>query len=104
MHGLRILVGQLPFYVVIATANRDHLLSRTLESLSAWKKPSSYLATIVVENGTKGETEAVVDQFAKELSTRHQYVTEGNRTKARNHALEKAVRQRYAVRSVAPPL
>jgi glycosyltransferase involved in cell wall biosynthesis len=75
------------FFVVIATAHREGLLSRTLRSLSACHKPSRYEATIVVENGPKGEAERVVERFRDPLSTRYLYVERANKSDALNEAL-----------------
>lgn len=76
-------------YVLIATAGRATLLERTLDSLVACKKPEVYRATIVVENGPKMGTEAMVSKYVDLLNAQYMHVERANKCHALNEALAK---------------
>lgn len=74
-------------WVLIAAAGKPTLLKRTLDSLAAAQKPTSYRGTLVVENGPRCGIEAVVRGFSSEHRFRHLYVAEGNKSHALNCGL-----------------
>lgn len=86
--GTTFVHGHMPMYVVIATADRQDLLRRTLESLATCRKPDSYRGTIVVENGPKGGAEEVVGEYESPLGAEYMYVSVGNKSLALNAVLE----------------
>ena len=75
-------------YVFIATHERPALLRRTLDSLAQCTQPETYQATIVVENGSKSGTEAIVKEHAETLNARYMYTPRGNKSHALNVALQ----------------
>ncbi|MBN1268845.1 MAG: glycosyltransferase [Kiritimatiellae bacterium] len=74
-------------YVVIATAGRSELLDRTLASLAACRKPETYRAAIVVENGPQQGAEAITRSFQSSLQTRYLHVAQANKSNALNKVL-----------------
>jgi glycosyltransferase involved in cell wall biosynthesis len=74
-------------WVLIAAAGKPDLLDRTLSSLAAATKPSSYRGTLVVENGKRCGIEQVVRGFAREHRIQHLYVPEPNKSHALNYGL-----------------
>lgn len=77
--------------VVIATARRERLLRRTLESLATAGLPEALKEVLVVENGGAHGARAVAEQFAGRLPIRYLFENEGNKCKAMNLALEQSV-------------
>lgn len=74
-------------YVLIATREREELLARTLQSLSECRLPGAYAGTIVVENGFRGSTEAVVRNAPPALRATFRFEPAGNKSRALNAAL-----------------
>src|SRR5262245_2791134 len=74
-------------WVLIAAAGKPDLLHRTLSSLAAAAKPSSYRGTLVVENGKRCGIEHVVRGFPHEHRFQHLYVPEPNKSHALNCGL-----------------
>lgn len=74
-------------WVLIAAANKPELLGRTLASLAAARKPSSYRGTLVVENGRRCGVEEIVSSFGREHQFGHFYVPEPNKSHALNCGL-----------------
>lgn len=75
--------------VIIATGGRAALLDRTLASLSTCGKPAIYHETIVVENGPKGQAEAICRPYRAALNLRYLHVPPANKCAALNAALER---------------
>jgi len=76
-----------PIVVLIAVAGKNTLLDKTLASLAKCRKPTTFQETIVVENGTKYNAEAIVNAYQKELKTQYLYFERGNKSAALNYAL-----------------
>ncbi|HAF61798.1 MAG TPA: hypothetical protein DCK95_05685 [Anaerolineaceae bacterium] len=75
--------------VIIPTSGRPELLSRTLESLDKCIKPDNFCETIVVENGIKAGTDAVVRSFhSSSLNVRYLYSSNANKSAALNLAID----------------
>ena len=76
-----------PLYVLLATHERPGLLRRTLGSLSECRKPDTYEATVVAENGSKSGAEEIVRAYEDTLDARYRYASRGNKSHALNTAL-----------------
>ena len=74
-------------FVVLATREREELLARTLTSLAQCRRPAGFAGTLVVENGTRGDTERVVREAAGWLEARYLFEPAGNKCRALNAAL-----------------
>jgi glycosyltransferase involved in cell wall biosynthesis len=74
-------------WVLIAAAGKPLLLGRTLRSLAACVKPTSYRGAVIVENGSRCGIEEVVRSFPRDHRFQHLYVPEGNKSHALNCAL-----------------
>jgi glycosyltransferase involved in cell wall biosynthesis len=74
--------------VVIPTCGRAELLRRTLQCIEVCDKPPTYRETIVVENGPKGDAEAIVADFRATLRSRHVYVAPPGKSAALNRVIE----------------
>lgn len=74
--------------VVIATAFRNRLLHRSLESLSECALPDSLDEVVVVENGEKAGAESVCKEFGNRLPIRYLHVEVANKSVALNRAFE----------------
>ena len=74
-------------FVVIATREREALLARTLAALALCRRPEGFSGTIVVENGRRGGTEALVRAAPASLDARYLFESAGNKSKALNTAL-----------------
>ena len=74
-------------FVVIATREREALLARTLAAV--WRLPATgrIRGTIVVENGRRAGTEALVRAAPAGLGARYLFESAGNKSKALNAAL-----------------
>ena len=77
-----------PLVVVIPTAGRAKLLSRTLDSLAKVRKPSCYVETIVVENGPQGDAEEITSVHRDSLNSRYLHVSERGKSNALNEAFK----------------
>ncbi len=75
-------------HVVIATHERPKLLKRTLESLKRCSQPDIYQSTIVIENGSKAGTEAIVESYQDGLRAQYLYTPRANKSHALNQALK----------------
>jgi GT2 family glycosyltransferase len=75
-------------FVVIPTAGAAARLPRTLDSLAACRRPTSYRETIVVENGPKGDVEAMVQAAPPTLRARYLHREEANKSRALNFVFE----------------
>ena len=76
--------------VLIPTHGRPTLLGRTLASLAACRVPAGYAEAVVVENGPRAGTEAVVAEAsaaAPHLRLRYLHVERANKSHALNEAL-----------------
>ena len=73
--------------VVIPTAGRPDLLSRTLASLADCERPQQHRATIVIENGARSGAEEVVRNCPLALGARYLYCAAGNKSRALNEVL-----------------
>ena len=80
-----------PLVVMIATANRPDLLLRTLKSLGECEKPTSYLETIVIENGSQNGTKEVLNAAPSWLRVRYLFQSLSNKSAALNRGLEEVV-------------
>ena len=79
-----------PLTVLIPTHGRPTLLGRTLASLAACRVPAGYAEAVVVENGPRAGTEAVVAEAsaaAPHLRLRYLHVERANKSHALNEAL-----------------
>ncbi len=79
-----------PLTVLIPTHGRAALLGRTLDSVAACRLPASYRETVVVENGSKADTEGIVAACAAthpSLRLRYLHVARANKSYALNEAL-----------------
>lgn len=76
-----------PLYVLLAVAGKNTKLKETLNSLSQCHKPSGYVATIVVENGTKYNAETIVQCFSSSHKVRYLYHSKANKSSALNFAI-----------------
>ena len=74
--------------VMIATAKRTNLLERTLASLGECEKPSNYLETVVIENGSKTGAEKIVNTAPARLRARYLFEANGNKSAALNRGLQ----------------
>ena len=74
-------------FVVIATREREALLARTLAALALCRRPEGFSGTIVVENGRRAGTEALVRAAPAGLDARYLFESAGNKSKALNTAL-----------------
>lgn len=75
---------------VIATAGGNPSLRETLRSLDRCEKPSSYLKTIVIENGTQAGAEAIVTEVQHEhpaLACEYLHAERANKSNALNECL-----------------
>jgi len=75
-------------HIVIATHDRTELLERTLKSLSECELPSALQSTIVVENGKRAGSEAIVERSHKSLRAKYLFHERGNKSAALNDALQ----------------
>lgn len=75
-------------FVIVATAGRPKLLARTLSSLAACELPTTYRATIVVENGREGGARDVVESCSPRLKAGYLHVRVQNKSLALNAAVE----------------
>lgn len=73
--------------VMLAAAGQPLLVRRTLDSLAACEKPSTFRGTLVVENGPRCGIEQVVRARPHSEQVRYQYVPEPNKSHALNVAL-----------------
>jgi glycosyltransferase involved in cell wall biosynthesis len=76
-----------PITVLLAAAGQPLLVKRTLDSLSACEKPSTFAGTLVVENGPPSGIEQVVRSRPADELVRYHYVPEPNKSHALNVAL-----------------
>lgn len=79
-----------PFTILIPTARRTDLIRRTLESLLACEMPEAMREVVVVENGPKCGSEAVVGELASRapVPLRYMHVERPNKSHALNVAME----------------
>ena len=77
-----------PIYVVLAVAGKSTKLEETLASLSRCLQPVEYVATVVVENGSKYGAEQIVRKYSDSLNTYYLYHPKGNKSNALNFAME----------------
>jgi hypothetical protein len=73
--------------VLLAAAGQPQLVQRTLQSLAACEKPSTYRGALVVENGPPCGIEQVVRARPRDELVRYHYVPEPNKSHALNVAL-----------------
>jgi hypothetical protein len=71
----------------MAAAGQPLLVKRTLDSLAACEKPSTYRGAVVVENGPKCGIEELVRSRPRSELIRYLYVPEANKSHALNVAL-----------------
>jgi glycosyltransferase involved in cell wall biosynthesis len=76
-----------PITVLLAAAGQPLLVKRTLESLAACEKPSTFRGALVVENGPPCGIEQVVRSRPAAELVRYHYVPEPNKSHALNVAL-----------------
>jgi glycosyltransferase involved in cell wall biosynthesis len=73
--------------VVVCTWNRAEMVRATLQSLASQDYPSDRFETIVVDDGSKDHTHAVVREFS---NVRYVRVAHGGLNRARNAGIENA--------------
>ena len=74
-------------YVAIATCGRSALLERTLQHIADCRKPDSYVATYVVENGRRDGIDEAVAAFDEGHRFRYLFHPQGNKSAALNRML-----------------
>jgi GT2 family glycosyltransferase len=72
----------------MAVAGKSTKLEETLASLSRCMQPADYVATVVVENGSKYDAEQIVRKYSDSLNTYYLYHPKGNKSNALNFAIE----------------
>src|SRR5262245_33653298 len=73
--------------VLMAAAGQPLLVKRTLDSLAACEKPSSFRSALIVENGAKCGIEEVCRARPCDERVEYLYVPEANKSHALNVAL-----------------
>jgi GT2 family glycosyltransferase len=84
--GVLVTIG--PTYVLIATAGRPDLLSRTLESLSQSDRPANLAGVVVIENGTPSGAKAVCEKAYGDYQIDYRWTAVANKSRALNVAME----------------
>lgn len=77
--------------IVIPTYQRTGLLERTLESIARARLPQSLEAIIVVENGERAGSEAVVQRFKDRLPVRYLFNEQPGRSRAVQTGVEQCL-------------
>lgn len=75
-------------YLLIATANRAKLLSRTLQSLADCHKPAGFAGVMVIENGAACGSESICQQQYGDLNVLYRWSSVPNKSHALNVAIE----------------
>jgi glycosyltransferase involved in cell wall biosynthesis len=73
--------------VLMAAAGQPNLVERTLDSLAACEKPSTFRGTWIVENGPPSGIEEVCRTRPRDERVHYLYVPEANKSHALNVAL-----------------
>jgi cellulose synthase/poly-beta-1,6-N-acetylglucosamine synthase-like glycosyltransferase len=73
--------------IVIPTFGNNPLLPRTLDSISQCKLPHSFVKTIVIENGPKGNVEEICKEYHS-INCEYKYSEVANKSSALNIALK----------------
>jgi hypothetical protein len=73
--------------VVIATRNREELLTKALGALVAQNVDLDDFEVIVIDDGSTDDTRQVIDRFAELLNIRYAYQEPSGLASARNHGL-----------------
>src|SRR4029453_8458839 len=73
--------------VLMAAAGQPLLVKRTLDSLAACEKPSTFRGSLIVENGPKCGIEEVCRARPHDERVQYLYVAEANKSHALNIAL-----------------
>jgi hypothetical protein len=76
-----------PITVLLAAAGQPELVQRTLQSLAACEKPSTYRGALIIENGPPCGIEQIVRSRPRDELVRYHYVAEPNKSHALNVAL-----------------
>lgn len=73
--------------IIIATAGRDNLLDRTLQSIKEGGLPEEVSKIVIAENGPKGRAENTAKSFSGSLPIKYQHTIRPNKSYALNSAI-----------------
>lgn len=80
--------GVVAMNVVIGTHGRCELLNRTLESLTAARRPEGFGEVWVVENGSDAGARQTCQEMVSRLPVRYEHLEQAGKSRALQHALE----------------